>query len=76
MHYNLVKSRNRAFLEDITNKAHEMPEVYECVNAIQDTAYKINVKILQVADRIFNNGGVVGKMPIGINYHFLLSLLI
>jgi DNA-directed RNA polymerase len=63
MHYNLVKSRNRAFLEDITNKAHEMPEVYECVNAIQDTAYKINVKILQVADRIFNNGGVVGKMP-------------
>ena len=63
MQYVLFKSSNRAYLEEMANRTQDMPEIYDCVNALQDTAFKINIKILQVADTIFNNGGVVGKMP-------------
>ena len=63
MQYVLFKSSNRAYLEEMANRTHDMPEIYDCVNLLQDTAFKINIKILQVADTIFNNGGVVGKMP-------------
>ena len=28
MHYNMVKRASRAYLEEIANRAHEMPEVY------------------------------------------------
>jgi len=45
------------------DKAHEMPEVYQSVNAQQNTAFKINIKVYQVANTVFHNGSVVGKLP-------------
>ena len=63
MHYNLFKSRSRAYLEEMNNRAHEMPDVYKAVNAMQNTPFKINVKVYQVANTIFHNGSVVGKLP-------------
>ena len=42
MHYVLFKSRNRAYLEEMNNRAHEMPEVYKAVNSMQNTPFKIN----------------------------------
>ena len=63
MHYNLFKSRSRAYLEEMNNRAHEMPEVYQAVNAMQNTSFKINIKIYQVANSAFHNGSVVGRLP-------------
>ena len=63
MHYNLFKSRSRAYLEEMNNRAHEMPDVYKAVNAMQNTPFKINIKVYQVANTIFHNGSVVGKLP-------------
>mgnify|MGYP003132929040 FL=1 len=63
MHYNLFKSRNRAFLEEMTNRVDDMPEVYEAVNTMQNTAFKINTKVYQVANTIFGRGSTVGKLP-------------
>ena len=63
MHYNLFKSRSRAYLEEMNNRAHMMPDVYQSVNAQQNTAFKINTKVYQVANTVFHNGSVVGKLP-------------
>jgi len=63
MHYNLFKSRSRAYLEEMNNRAEDMPDVYSCVNAIQDSAFKINIGIYQVVSTIVGKGGVVGKLP-------------
>ena len=63
MHYNLFKSRNRAFLEEMTNRTEDMPEVYQAVNTMQNTAFKINTKVYQVANTIFGKGSTVGKLP-------------
>ena len=63
MHYNLFKSRNRAFLEEMTNRTEDMPEVYQAVNTMQNTAFKINTKVYQVANTIFGRGSTVGKLP-------------
>ena len=42
MHYNLFKSRSRAYLEEMNNRAHDMPEIYQAVNVMQNTPFKIN----------------------------------
>ena len=63
MHYNLFKSRNRAFLEEMTNRVDDMPEVYQAINTMQNTAFKINTKVYQVANTIFGRGSTVGKLP-------------
>ena len=63
MHINLFKSRNRAYLEEMNNRAHDMPDIYKAVNVLQNTPFKINVKVYQVANTIFHNGSVVGKLP-------------
>ena len=63
MHYILFKSRSRAYLEEMNNRAHTMLEVYKAVNAMQNTPFKINIKVYQVANTVFHNGSVVGKLP-------------
>tara|TARA_X000001382_G_scaffold50345_4_gene34101 strand:- start:2276 stop:3982 length:1707 start_codon:yes stop_codon:yes gene_type:complete len=63
MHYNLFKSRNRAYLEEMANRVQDMPEIYQAVNSMQGTPFKINKKVYQVAITIYNNGSVVGKLP-------------
>jgi len=63
MHYVLFKSRNRAYLEEMNNRTHDMPEIYQAVNVMQNTPFKINTKVYQVANTIFHNGSVVGKLP-------------
>jgi len=63
MHYNIVKKASRAYLEEMHNRRHEQPEVFECINLLQRTPFKINVKVLQVAKSIWEKGLTVGKMP-------------
>ena len=48
MHYNLVKASNRRYLEELKNKVHEMPIVYQSVNIMQHTEWVINKPIFEV----------------------------
>lgn len=63
MHYNLVKKASRAYLEEMANRADEMPEVYQCVNVLQQTPFKINKSVLQVVKTIIGKGLTVGQLP-------------
>jgi len=63
MHYNLVKKASRAYLEEISNRINQMPLIYECINLLQDTQFKINNKVLDVAKSIWDKGLTVGKIP-------------
>jgi DNA-directed RNA polymerase len=59
----LVKSPNKAYLSDLANV--EMPAVYSAVNAVQATAWRINVAVLEVAEACWEQGRSLGKaMPV------------
>ena len=59
MHYNLVKRASRAYLEEIANRAHEMREMYDCINTLQQTPFIVNKSVYQVMKTIFQK-----KLPI------------
>ena len=64
MHYNLVKATNRRYLEDLKNKAHEMPIVYQSVNIMQHTEWVINKDIYEVIKTCMENDFCLGKLPV------------
>jgi len=50
----LVKTRhNRAYLEELADR--DMPDVYAGINAIQNTPWTINAKVLEVMEFFWNN---------------------
>ena len=65
MHYNMVKRASRAYLEEISNRAHEMPEVYNCINALQRTPFRINVPVFQVMKTVYKKGLPIAGLPSG-----------
>ena len=56
----LVKSSNKAYLSELCNV--DMPVVYTAINAIQDTAWKINVDVLDVFREVWNAGETRGNL--------------
>ena len=64
MHYNFVKATNRPYLEELKNKVHEMPTVYESVNIMQHTEWVINKDIYEVIKTCMENDFPLGKLPI------------
>ena len=64
MHYNFVKATNRRYLEELKNKVHEMPTVYESVNIMQHTEWVINKDIYEVIKTCMENDFPLGKLPI------------
>ena len=63
MHYNLVKKASRPYLEEMDNRKHLQPEVFQCVNILQNTPFKVNKPVYQVARTIWEKGLTVGKIP-------------
>jgi len=51
----LVKSDSKGYLEDLAS--HSMPYVYEAINAVQDTAWHVNPKVLSVFRQAVEGGG-------------------
>lgn len=49
----LMKTLNKDLLRDL--EAHEMPEVYQALNALQNTAWKVNQRVLEAAEGIWLN---------------------
>jgi len=64
MHYNLVKASNRRYLEELNNKVHEMPVVYDSVNIIQETEWVINKPIYNVIKTCMENDFNLGQLPV------------
>jgi len=52
----LSKHLNRLSQQDLT-------EEYACLNALQDTEWRINTKILEVIRNLWDNGQAWGKLP-------------
>jgi DNA-directed RNA polymerase len=59
----LVKTRKRAYLDELAGLVDEMPEVYRSVNALQRTPWTINQQVLEVAKLVWDRGVAVGSMP-------------
>lgn len=57
----LVKQANTAYHEQLRDQ--NMPAVYDAVNAVQETAWKINAPVLAVMREIWDSGGVLGDLP-------------
>jgi DNA-directed RNA polymerase len=57
----LVKSPNRAYLEDLADRP--MPIVYEAVNALQNTGWTINPMVLEVMTYLFERNSRCGVVP-------------
>jgi len=60
---NLVKTRNNGYLEELRNRVDEMPLVYETVNALQRTAWKINRPVLDVMKVVWDNSMGISGVP-------------
>ena len=57
----LVRTRNRAYKRELA--LVDMPNVYQALNAIQATAWKVNVPVLEVMRELWNAGGGVAGLP-------------
>lgn len=57
----LVKTRNSNYLEELSHAA--MPEVYEAINTLQETPWKVNNAVLKVMREAWDSGDSIGKLP-------------
>ncbi len=57
----LVKQKNKIFKRELEN--FDMPEVYNAVNVMQSTGFKINTFVLDVMKHAWDNGEAMGGMP-------------
>lgn len=61
LRYTLVKTGNKNYLEELRN--HDMPKVYNAINALQDTAWTINRGVLDAMRAVWDGGGRLGGLP-------------
>ena len=57
----LVKTKNADYLEQL--QWYEMPVVYRAINALQDTSYRVNKRVLDVAIELWNGQGNIAGLP-------------
>lgn len=58
----MVKTKNHAYLEELRHI--DMPIVYEALNAIQRTPWKINRRVLEVMQQLWEVGATVSCLPL------------
>jgi len=61
----LVKQKNKLFKRELEN--FEMPDVYNAVNTMQSTGFKINKFVLKVMKEAWDSGTAMGGMPPTVN---------
>lgn len=57
----LIKTHSPAYLEEVDNA--DMPLVYRAINALQETAWRINTDVMAVMREVWDAGGHLGKLP-------------
>ena len=64
MHYNFIKQTNKRYLEELHNRWHEFPVVWNSVNIMQKTEWEINKPIYDVLVACSEQSYPLGKLPI------------
>lgn len=59
----VVKTRNRAYLEELTLIPDQMKSIYEAVNAVQSVPWRINNRVLDVQAKLWEQGSEVAGLP-------------
>lgn len=57
----IMKTRNKPYLQELENI--DMPIVYESLNALQETPWRINKDVYGVMKTLWENGGGIAKLP-------------
>ena len=57
----LVKGGRKDYMQELANAS--MPDVYDSLNAIQSTAWRINTGVLEVARQVWEAGSSLGDLP-------------
>lgn len=57
----LVKTRSRAVIENL--KGADMPLVYQAVNRLQRTGWRVNEEVLRVVEHAWKNGHEMADLP-------------
>jgi len=57
----LVRTRNKSYLRELGNV--DMPAVYQSINAIQSTGWKVNTSVLTVMRDAWDAGGGIAGLP-------------
>lgn len=57
----LVRTQNRQYLHELDSR--NMPEVYGAINALQDTAWSVNRKVLGVMASLWADQSTIGLLP-------------
>lgn len=58
-----VKTRNRNLLEEMRNRGEQMQPVYDAINALQNTAWRINLAVMDVMLEAWDAGLDLGDLP-------------
>jgi DNA-directed RNA polymerase, mitochondrial len=56
-----VPSSAKAYTEDL--KTRDLSKVYEAVNHVQETPWRVNRRVLEVMREVWDSGGVIGGLP-------------
>lgn len=59
----LVKTGNNNYLTELADHAPQMPMVFEAVNALQSTRWRINQRVYETINELWERGLPVGKLP-------------
>ena len=59
--YKFIKTSNHRYMKELAN--HSIPLVYNAVNKMQDTAWKVNKPVYTVLDKAWAQGGLIGGLP-------------
>lgn len=59
--HKLLKTRNKQALADL--EQHHMPKVYEALNTIQGTAWRINKRVFKVLQTLWTEGSTLAGLP-------------
>ena len=57
----LIKTYSKRYLEELSEQ--EMPEVYDAVNAMQHTAWRVNREVLEVMRTLWGAKSTLGNIP-------------
>lgn len=59
----LVKTGNRNYLTEMADHAGDMPDVYQSINALQNTRWRINRQVHEVLVEMWERGQDVANLP-------------
>ena len=58
-----VKTRNRAYLEELTSIPTQLAGVYEAVNTLQEVPWRINKPVIEVMHHLWAQGSAIADLP-------------